>query len=170
MLKERFDLLLVKIYQRNVTKNPDRISAWRAFASVLLRLNNYSIAHNTFQKLVEDTAGGNVAHVAWAEACLENKSPNHSIIALEKIEGEQYKALKFFLLGRAYADLEQWDDAIRALKTSTAIVGNNFKVFELLGFVLEKNGNKEDASKAYNIAWEMDYRNPQKPKGLINLL
>ena len=66
--------------------------------------------------------------------------------------------------------MEQWDEAIRALKTSAAIAGNNVQVFELLGFVLEKNGDQEAASNAYNFAWEMDYRNPQKPKGLINLL
>jgi Flp pilus assembly protein TadD len=78
--------------------------------------------------------------------------------------------LKYFLLGKAHADLEQWGDAFCALKKSAAIAGNNFRVFELLGFVLEKNENLGAATTAYNNAWEMDYRNPQKPKGLINLI
>jgi tetratricopeptide (TPR) repeat protein len=128
--------------------NPNLYEAWTGAIKQAEGLQDWTLMITICKEAIEYYPSLPFFHHQWAFASIQNKQFLEAINIVKNgtslyLKSDENTITESHLLGLAYLKLQQWDNAIKVLKTALVIAPTHVKINETLGDVYYKMGNKD---------------------------
>jgi tetratricopeptide (TPR) repeat protein len=135
-------------YQLAYQNNPNLYEAWTGAIKQAEGLQDWTLMITICKEAIEYYPSLPFFHHQWAFASIQNKQFSEAINIVKNgtslyLKSDENTITESHLLGLAYLKLQQWDNAIKVLKTALVIAPTHVKINETLGDVYYKMGNKD---------------------------
>ncbi len=163
-LEKGMDRKAIDIMNEAVKADPRSYKPYMGFGVLYKKMGRKDKAIEKYSKALSFSPGN--PDILFNLALVQESDPQAKIKTLKKVIEIQPNAKHYAALGRAYVDLEQWDQALIFLKKAYDLDQNYLDISNDIGIVYEEKGMIDDAISEYQKEIS---KYPDNPKPWYNL-
>ena len=160
-----------KCYQRAINVDDRHYNAWWGMGNICLKQERYDYATQYFKSAIKINSRSSVLSTYLGMTYFHNKQPREALECFEMAEKmDPNNPLNRYQKATVLMSLGQLDRALSVLEELNVRVPREAPIHILIGKIYKKLGNKDKALNHFNVAMDLDPKEANMVKSLIDKL